>query len=121
MTEHDRRLDRPLEESPEVTAAVEDESTVPQLADAGDRDPDSPTFRAAEEPTGDFPATGDVIGAAMGGGTGGAGAARTGADQPWEAEDLAVARGQDPTPENVRRARDDLAEEGPSAVERTVP
>ena len=31
--------------------------------------------------------------------------ARTGADQPWDAEDLAVAEGRDPTPANVERAR----------------
>ncbi|HEX6077778.1 MAG TPA: hypothetical protein VFZ32_21285 [Micromonosporaceae bacterium] len=46
---------------------------------------------------------------------------RTGADQPWDPEDLAVAEGRDPTPENVERARRRLAEEGPSAIERTVP
>ncbi|GAA3514575.1 hypothetical protein [Actinocatenispora rupis] len=46
---------------------------------------------------------------------------RTGAEQPWDPEDLAVARGEDPTPENVARARRDLAEEGPAAIERTVP
>jgi hypothetical protein len=47
--------------------------------------------------------------------------ARTGADQPWDAEDLAVAEGRDPTPENVERARRELAEDGPAAIERTVP
>lgn len=47
--------------------------------------------------------------------------ARTGADQSWDAEDLAVAEGRDPTPENVERARRELAEDGPAAIERTVP
>jgi hypothetical protein len=47
--------------------------------------------------------------------------ARTGADQPWDAEDLAVAEGRDPTPRNVERARRELADDGPAAIERTVP
>ena len=46
---------------------------------------------------------------------------RTGAEQAWDPEDLAEAEGRDPTPENVDRARRELAEEGPSAIERTVP
>ena len=46
---------------------------------------------------------------------------RTGADQPWDPEDLAVAKGQDPTPANVERARRELAERGPAAIEKTVP
>jgi hypothetical protein len=46
---------------------------------------------------------------------------RTGADQPWDPEDLTIARGQDPTPKNVERARRDLAEWGPAAIERVVP
>lgn len=46
---------------------------------------------------------------------------RTGSDQPWEPEDLAVAEGRDPTPENIARARRRLAEEGPAAIEKTVP
>jgi uncharacterized protein DUF6158 len=46
---------------------------------------------------------------------------RTGADQPWEPEDLAVAEGRDPTPANVERARRELADDGPAAIERTVP
>ena len=46
---------------------------------------------------------------------------RTGADQPWDPEDLAIAQGQDPTPEAVERARRQLAEEGPAAIEKTVP
>jgi hypothetical protein len=46
---------------------------------------------------------------------------RTGAEQPWDPEDLAVAEGHDPTPANVERARRELEEEGPSAIERNVP
>lgn len=46
---------------------------------------------------------------------------RTGAEQPWDAEDLAVAEGRDPTPENVARAQRELDREGPAAIERTVP
>lgn len=46
---------------------------------------------------------------------------RTGAEQQWDPEDLAVAEGRDPTPRNIERAREELAEQGPSAIERTVP
>jgi hypothetical protein len=46
---------------------------------------------------------------------------RTGAEQPWEPEDLAVAKGQDPTPEHVERAREQLDRDGPDAIEKTVP
>ncbi len=46
---------------------------------------------------------------------------RTGSDQPWDPEDLAVAEGQDPTPENIARARRRLQEQGSAAIERTVP
>jgi Family of unknown function (DUF6158) len=46
---------------------------------------------------------------------------RTGAEQPWDPEDLAVAEGHDPTKANIERARRELAQEGPAAVERTVP
>ncbi len=46
---------------------------------------------------------------------------RTGAEQEWEPEDLAVAEGRDPTPENVERARQELRRDGPAAIERTVP
>jgi hypothetical protein len=47
--------------------------------------------------------------------------ARTGADQPWDPEDLAVAQGKDPTPDNVDRARRELEDRGPAAIEKTVP
>jgi hypothetical protein len=46
---------------------------------------------------------------------------RTGAEQPWDPVDLAVAEGHDPTPANIERARRELADEGQSAIERTVP
>ncbi len=46
---------------------------------------------------------------------------RTGAEQPWDPEDLAVAEGRDPTPRNVERARRELEAEGRAAIERTVP
>jgi hypothetical protein len=46
---------------------------------------------------------------------------RTGAEQEWDPEDLAVAQGHDPTPEQVDRARQQLEEEGPAAIEKTVP
>ena len=46
---------------------------------------------------------------------------RTGADQPWDPEDLAVAEGRDPTPENIERCRRELERWAPAAIERTVP
>jgi hypothetical protein len=48
-------------------------------------------------------------------------AIRTGAEQPWDPEDLAVAEGADPTPEHVERARRELTEQGRAAIEKTVP
>ncbi len=46
---------------------------------------------------------------------------RTGAEQPWDPEDLAVAQGRDPTPENIERARRELERLGRAAIEKTVP
>lgn len=46
---------------------------------------------------------------------------RTGAEQPWDPEDLAMAQGKDPTPENIARARAELERDGAAAIERTVP
>ncbi|GGJ99006.1 hypothetical protein GCM10010123_31170 [Pilimelia anulata] len=46
---------------------------------------------------------------------------RTGAEQPWDPEDVTVAKGQDPTPENVEHARRELAEHGAATIERLVP
>lgn len=46
---------------------------------------------------------------------------RTGAEQPWEPVDLALAQGRDPTPENIERARRELERDGAAAIERIVP
>ncbi|MFG3418637.1 hypothetical protein ACIBTZ_06765 [Micromonospora sp. NPDC049460] len=127
MTDRDR--DRPLEESPEVAAAVEDDTGIPQLMTGGGADRDTPSFaEPGDQPRGGAP-TDQLIGDPYAAGTGatgtGTGAApdniRTGAEQPWEPEDLVAARGQDLTPENIERARRDLAELGRAAIERTVP
>lgn len=115
----DRPAERPLEETPEAEAAVEDETTVPQLVTGGRQDPS--TFRGPDDVPADFPPTEDSIGDPYGAGSGGPGVARTGAEQPWDPEDLAAAQGHDPTPANVERARRELEEEGRSAIERTVP
>jgi hypothetical protein len=124
----DRDPQPPLEESPEMAAAVDDDSTVPQLRTGGGADRDTPTFA---EPDGAVPDTGspDILGDPYAAGTGATGTGtgaggdniRTGAEQPWEPEDLVMARGQDLTPENLERARRDLAEMGQAAIERTVP
>ncbi|WBB79503.1 hypothetical protein O7606_25680 [Micromonospora sp. WMMD882] len=122
MTDRDHSADRPLEERPEVASAVDDDSTVPQLTSDGGPDGQSPAFTEpgatpAEQTGGD-----EVIGDAYAGRSGvGRTTVRTGAEQPWDPEDLAVARGQDPDPEHVERARRDLERDGPAAVERTVP
>ncbi|MFI2714050.1 hypothetical protein ACH495_28400 [Micromonospora sp. NPDC018662] len=127
MTDRDPGGERPLEETPEVAAAVDDDRTVPQLRSDG-TDPDNPTFT---EPDGAVADTGspDILGDPYAAGTGATGTGtgaggdniRTGAEQPWEPEDLVRARGQDVTPENVERARRDLAELGRAAIEKTVP
>jgi hypothetical protein len=121
MTDRNQPPDRPLEESPDVSAAVDDETAVPQLMTDGGRDADTPAFTEPGEVPGDFPPTDDLIGDPYGGGAGSAGDARTGAEQPWEPEDLAVAKGRDATPGNVERARNELEQEGPAAIEKTVP
>jgi hypothetical protein len=46
---------------------------------------------------------------------------RTGAETPFDPEDLVRARGQDPTPATLRIAQQDLDAEGPEAIEREVP
>ncbi|SCG44443.1 hypothetical protein [Micromonospora halophytica] len=127
MTDRDPNRGRPLEESPEVAAAVDDETTVPQLATGGGADRDNPFV--AEPGRGATGDTEELLGDPYAAGTGatgtGTGAAgdniRTGAEQPWEPEDLVMARGQDVTPENLERARRDLAELGQAAIEKTVP
>ncbi|MFV2102758.1 hypothetical protein [Micromonospora sp. LOL_024] len=127
MTDRDRQ--RPLEESPETAAAVADDGAVPQLMTGGGPDPDTPNFaEPGEQATIDAP-TEDIIADPYAAGTGATGTGtgaggdniRTGAEQPWEPEDLVMARGQDLTAENVERARRDLDEIGRAAVEKTVP
>ncbi len=96
MTEQNRQ---PLEETQQVADAVEDDVAVDAFITGGGPDSANPQFlQPGEEPP-----------------------IRTGADQPWEPEDLAVAEGRDPTPENIERARRELEEDGPAAIERTVP
>lgn len=114
--------DRPLEERPEVAAAVEDETTVSRLGPGGGPPTGRPEFIEPGTDRADGAETEEIIGAPAGGGTPGAPAGRrTGGEQPWDPEDLATARGQDPTPDNVERARRDLEREGSAAVEKTVP
>jgi hypothetical protein len=99
MTEQDRQ---PLEETQQVADAVEDDVAVDAFITGGGPDADNPEFlqpgEARDEPV-----------------------VRTGADQPWDPIDLAEAEGRDPTPENIERARKELEEDGPAAIERTVP
>lgn len=111
---------KPLEETPEVAAAVEDETGVARLNATRGIEPDGPDFREPGD-TSDFPATDEVIGDPLGGGTPAMRGLRTGADQPWDPEDLAVAKGGDATPEQVREAQRELDQDGPAAIERTVP
>ena len=46
---------------------------------------------------------------------------RTGSEQPWDPEDVAVAEGHTQRPADIERARRELAEDGPATIERTVP
>ncbi|MEH1101993.1 hypothetical protein [Micromonospora sp. CPCC 205561] len=127
MTDPDR--DRPLEESPEMATAADDDTGVPQLRTGGGADRDTPSFTEPGQRPADGTGGDELIGDPYAAGTGatgtGTGAApdniRTGAEQPWEPEDLVAARGQDLTAENVERARRDLTELGRAAIERTVP
>ncbi|WP_030488092.1 hypothetical protein [Micromonospora chokoriensis] len=128
MTARDRQP--PLEESPEVASAVADDATVAQLRTGGGPDRDTPAFSAPRNRPDDLaPDTDELIGDPYAAGTGATGTGtgaggdniRTGAEQPWEPEDLVMARGQDLTPENLDKARRDLAEQGRAAIERTVP
>jgi hypothetical protein len=96
MTEQNQQ---PLEESPEVAAAVADDVAVDAFITGGGPDDDNPEFLSP----GDEPVV------------------RTGADQQWDPADLAVAEGKDPTPENVEKAREELERDGAAAIERTVP
>ncbi|MBM7490519.1 hypothetical protein [Micromonospora luteifusca] len=128
MTDRDRQP--PLEDSPEVASAVDDDATVPQLRGGGGPDHDTPGFAEPRSRPDDLaPGTAELIGDPYAAGTGATGTGtgaggdniRTGAEQPWEPEDLVMARGQDLTPENLDKARRDLAEQGRAAIERTVP
>lgn len=110
----------PIEESPQVASAVADEAAVPQLATDGGPDELTPDYLEPGQTRADRPPTEEVIGDAYGAGSPGSDA-RTGAEQPWDPEDLAAAKGQDPTPRNTARARRELAQDGPAAIERTVP
>jgi hypothetical protein len=96
MTDENRQ---PLEETQEVADAVADDVAVSAFITGGGPDADNPVFRQ--------PGQAPVI--------------RTGADQPWDPADYAVAKGWDPTPKNVERARRELEKYGPSAIERIVP
>jgi hypothetical protein len=46
---------------------------------------------------------------------------RTGSETPVDPEDLAMAEGLDPTPENVERMRRRLEEKGSRAVDEATP
>jgi hypothetical protein len=95
----------PLEERSEVADAVADDVAVDAFITGGGPDADTPEFLApGEKPRPTEPPR-----------------IRTGADQPWDPIDLAVAEGRDPTPENIERARRELEQDGPAAIERTVP
>jgi len=96
MTE---QFEPPLEESPEVADAVEDDVAVDAFITGGGPDSDTPEFLE--------PGAEPVV--------------RTGAEQQWDPVDLAVAEGRDPTPENIERARQELERDGAAAIERTVP
>src|SRR4051794_22635299 len=89
----------PLEESEEVADAIQDDVAVDAFLTDGGADPDNPQFLepGAEPPW------------------------RTGSDQQWDPEDVAVAEGRDPTPENVERARREIERDGPATIERIVP
>ncbi|MFC7545782.1 hypothetical protein [Plantactinospora sp. GCM10030261] len=118
MTDRDRI--RPVEESPEVASAVDDETAVTRFAGEGGPDRDTPDFvEPGTTPT--EGSTEDLIGDPYGAGSNNAAGYRTGAEQPWEAEDLATAEGRDPTPDNVARAQRELDQDGQAAIERTVP
>ncbi|MEV4439645.1 hypothetical protein AB0K09_11595 [Streptomyces sp. NPDC049577] len=45
----------------------------------------------------------------------------TGAERPFDPEDLVMASGHDVTPERVERAKQHIAEKGAAAIERYLP
>ncbi|MGK5678989.1 hypothetical protein [Actinoplanes sp. URMC 104] len=100
-------IHQPLEETPEVADAIEDDVAVDAFMTGGGPDSETPEFLAPGDEPAEQP--------------GGEPTYRTGAEQPWDPEDLAVAEGRDPTPENVERAREELERDGAAAIERTVP
>jgi hypothetical protein len=116
-----------LEDTEEVARAVDDEAPVPALASSGGGIDRQLGYREPDAVGGPGPRGSDGRRQDGGGGpdggprqTGGA-RVRTGADQPWDPTDLAVAEGRDPTPRNVERARQELTRDGSAAIERTVP
>ncbi|GIH12849.1 hypothetical protein Raf01_10210 [Rugosimonospora africana] len=119
---HRQAAVRPIEETLEVELAIGDEGPVPSLTSEAASQAGRASSPAFQEPA---PAGGPgprgVTAARTAGASPDTGAVRTGAEQPWDPEDLAVAEGHDPTPRNVENARQELAREGRSAIERTVP
>jgi hypothetical protein len=113
----DRTEIQPLEETQEVELAVGDEGPVPALAERGGSPPAFREPGAAAAPA-DAP---DGIAGPGPRGSARTSAPRTGAEQPWDPEDLAVAEGHDPTPRHVERARQEMVREGRSTIDRTVP
>ncbi|MER5727826.1 hypothetical protein ABT084_05620 [Streptomyces sp. NPDC002138] len=45
----------------------------------------------------------------------------SGGERPYDPEDLVMARGQDPTPERLEKARELMEKEGPAVIERYLP
>jgi hypothetical protein len=138
-----------LEDTEQVARAIDDEAPVPALAESGGavdqqlgfREPSaavgpgprgpSVTRGATQEASHGAARQPQTVGQSQAGrpaGTGQRGtraadtrSVRTGAEQPWDPVDLAVAEGRDPTPRNVERARQELNRDGSAAIERTVP
>ncbi|HEU4350097.1 MAG TPA: hypothetical protein VFR35_20145 [Actinoplanes sp.] len=90
---------QPLEETEEVADAIADDVAVSAFITGGGPDSQTPEFvQPGERPW-----------------------LRTGAEQPWDPIDLAEAKGWDPTPKNIERARKELERDGAAAIEKTVP
>jgi Family of unknown function (DUF6158) len=119
-----------VEETDQAAWAIDDEAPVPALAETASATDARLPFREPAAAGGPGPReTGTGGGASRGARDAGAQPGRndpnrpvrTGAEQPWDPVDLAVAEGRDPTPRNIERARQELAQDGPAAIERTVP
>jgi hypothetical protein len=114
-----------LEDTEQVAWAIDDEAPVPGLVEPGPSQPAGATGPELSEPVtaaGPGPRnSGPRSSAPRGSGAPNARPARTGAEQPWDPVDLAIAEGRDPTPANVERARQELTRDGSAAIERTVP